>query len=177
DHYCDQTWVDTGATPDTTDNFLPKSGETDTEYVLGGTNQPLAISLISFTADPDADRECIDIAWETATEVETIGFYLWRSTSRDGEYEKIEDSFTSAKSVNSTQGAKYAYQDCNVYLGDDMNYFYKLEEVDMDNTKKNPFYGPIGPVSEHGSADQVTSAKNRSNSSDSSSTCFISTLK
>ncbi|MDZ7833213.1 MAG: DUF2341 domain-containing protein [Desulfobacterales bacterium] len=182
--YCFATWSDSGANWAfgtgrlelfNQDQNTPK--KTNPEYVLGGKNQPLAISLISFTADPDADRECIDIAWETATEVETIGYYLWRSTSRDGEYERIEDSFVSAKSIDSTQGAKYAYRDCDIYLGDDMNYFYKLEEVDMDNTRDNPFYGPIGPVSEHGSADQVTSARNRSNSSGSSSTCFISILK
>jgi|GEM_PF-1771008 len=177
DHYCDRTWEDSGATLLSANNYLFATGQTDTEYVLGGTNQPLAISLISFIADVDAAKECIDISWETATEVDTIGYYLWRSISRDGDYEKIEASFVSAKAVDSVHGAKYAYRDCDVYLGEDSSYYYKLEEVDMDNTKENPFYGPIGPVSKDGGANQISSAKSSGGSSGGSSTCFISSMQ
>ena len=180
DSYCDRTWADASATLNTTTNTLTKSNETQngppktyTEYVLGGTTKPLAIALASFTAEPDKNNKCIIISWETATEIDTVGFYLWKSDCKDGVYTLIADSFRQSEATAETQGAKYSYTDCTVDLEDSNSYYYKLEEIDFDNTKNNPFYGPVGPVSETESATQLSSVKNKSNDD---SGCFISTI-
>ena len=182
DAYCDTTWEDSGANWAFGTNQLELLGansqaqsqngppKTNPEYILGGINQPLAISLASFTAAV-ADG-CIDIFWETATEVDTVGFQLWRSESKNGVYELVPYSYTRSKSVTETRGAAYAFLDCSVALDGTTDYYYKLEEIDTDNAKDNPFYGPIGPVKETVSASQGNTGKASSGSS-----CFIGTLQ
>ena len=103
-----------------------------------------------------------------------MGFYLWKSDCRDGVYALIPDSFRQSEATAETQGARYSYTDCDVDLKDSDSYYYKLEEIDFDNTKDNPFYGPIGPVSETESATQLSSVKNKSKDD---SGCFIATLR
>ncbi len=178
DSYCDRTWADATATLNTTTNTLTKSGEiqngppkTYTEYILAGNDQPLAISLAYFTAAVADD--CIEISWETATEVDTMGFQLWRSESKNGQYTLIPGSFTASRSVTESQGATYAYTDCDVVLNNNTDYYYKLEEIDLDTEKGNPLYGPIGPVKETVSASQVSSATAKS----SDDGCFINSLQ
>ena len=70
-----------------------------------------------------------------------------------------------------TMGAAYAYTDCDVETGGDTVYYYKLEEIDMDNAKDNAFYGPIGPVKETLSASQTSEKDSNGDKS-----CFISIL-
>ncbi len=173
DQYCDRTWADAAATLNTTTNTLTKSGETGTEYILGGTDAPLAIALASFFAEVDDSGECIRVSWETATEIETIGFQLWRSIDKDGQYELITDSFIASQAVMESEGASYSFLDCDVYISNDSSYYYKLEEIDFDNTRNNPVYGPIGPVTETVSASQFSTSK--STGADSTG-CFIGAL-
>ena len=170
DNFCDRSWDDPGATLDTGADTLFLAEETGTEYILGGTDDPLAIVLISFTAAIN-DR-CIDIAWETATEVDTIGFQLWRSEEKNGTYTPIPESYTAAKAAVETAGAGYSFTDCHVVINDEVTYYYKLEEIGMDSTKDKQFHGPIGPVTECLIASQ-TVPQPRSNNNE---TCFISIL-
>ena len=172
DHYCDRTWADAAATLDTTANTLTKTGETGTEYILGGKDAPLAIALASFYAEYDKISDCIQITWTTASEVDTLGFQLWRSDTKDGPYTLIDDSFIASKTVTGTSGAEYSYLDCDVDLYTYMTYYYKLEEIDIDNTQKNSVYGPIGPVTDTVGASQVNTGKASSGSG-----CFIDSLQ
>lgn len=181
--YCYGTWTDSSANwafgtdqlellgsnaQDQSQNGPPK---TNPEYVLGGKNQPLAIALAYFTASFDDD--CIEILWKTATEVDTMGFQLWRSESKEGPYTLVPSSFTASKSVTESQGAAYAFTDCDVLTGNGIEYYYKLEEIDYDNEAENPLYGPIGPVAETVSASQVNNTKASNSSNDA---CFINSL-
>ncbi len=185
-YYCFGTWADPPATWDFANLRLRLLGEyqfgtpgtplaTNPEYVLGGINQPLAIALASFYAEFDkSSGDCIKITWETATEVDTIGFQLWRSLDRNGDYHLISGSFTASQSVTESAGASYSYVDCDVYKDTDTTYYYKLEEIDLDNTQGNKFYGPIGPVTETLSASQFSK---KATPSSSSGGCFIGALQ
>ena len=180
--YCYGTWTDSTANwafgtrqlellgANSKQQSQNSPSKTNPEYVLGGKNQPLAISLASFNASV-ADG-CIDIFWETATEVDTVGFQLWRSETKKGVYELVPYSYTRSTSVTETRGAAYAFTDCSVVLDGTTDYYYKLEEIDTDNAKENPFYGPIGPVKETVSASQGNTGKVSSGSS-----CFIGALQ
>jgi len=68
-------------------------------------------------------------------------------------------------------GAKYSFTDCDAELDGKTKYYYKLEEIDMDNSKDNPFYGPFGPVSEAVTATQPSAAKDSRDK-----VCFISVM-
>jgi hypothetical protein len=179
--YCYGTWSDSTAYWAFGTNQLELTGarglaqsqngppKTYPEYVLGGINQPLAISLAAFTAS--VKDKCIEIFWETATEIDTLGFELWRSEHKAGPYTLVAGSYTKSKSVMETMGASYSFTDCDANLDGKTAYYYKLEEIDMDNKKANPFYGPIGPVTEAVTATQPSAAKNSKDKA-----CFISIL-
>jgi hypothetical protein len=62
-----------------------------------------------------------------------------------------------------------------VDLDKNISYYYKLEEIDLDDSGKNPMYGPIGPVSETLGASQQENTPRSTNSDDSG--CFIKSLK
>lgn len=72
----------------------------------------------------------VKIEWDTATEMETAGFYLYRSRSPDGEFAVINDSLIPSKG-DSFSGATYSYVDVDVKAGD--TYYYILEEVELDS--------------------------------------------
>jgi hypothetical protein len=146
-NYCDRNWIAADESPDTVNKTLTKTGETGTEYILGGRDTPLAITLASFTATVTRDG-CVEIEWETATEIDTLGFYLWRSTEEYGEYEMISNSYTRSRSVMETMGASYAFTDCGVDFTSGDRYYYKLEEIEIGPKEARHFYGPMGPVSE-----------------------------
>jgi hypothetical protein len=94
-----------------------------------------AITLRSFAAVA-GDRHVL-ITWETATEIDTAGFFLQRSTLQSSGYERISDFFASEG--DQLSGAKYKFDDQNVV--NDVTYFYKLEIVDTSN--RSEFAGPI----------------------------------
>jgi len=143
---------------------------------LQGTQEPLAIVLASFTAAIAGD--CIEVEWETATEIDTIGFYLWRSDKSDSGYIQIDDSYTLSRSPMETIGARYAYTDCEVDINESARYYYELEELEMGETPASLFYGPIGPVSKNTEtvSEQLLPASAKSSNS-SGLACFIGTLK
>ena len=98
------------------------------EVTLPGT--PTAITLSSFTASQKGKK--VFVTWQTGTEIDNLGFNILRSESENGQYTKINKKLIRAKG-SSTKGASYKFKDKNVTFG--KTYWYKLEDVDSDNTK------------------------------------------
>ena len=71
----------------------------------------------------------IEIEWETATEVATAGFNLYRSQSEDGNYVQINEQMIPSRGT-AVSGATYTYEDQNVEAGE--TYYYLLEEIELD---------------------------------------------
>lgn len=71
----------------------------------------------------------IQIEWDTATELETAGFNLYRSPSADGEFIRINDKLIPSQGDGLT-GAAYTYDDQSVVGGE--TFYYLLEEVELD---------------------------------------------
>ncbi|MCA9875338.1 MAG: hypothetical protein KC441_16820 [Anaerolineales bacterium] len=68
----------------------------------------------------------VKVEWETATELDTAGFYLFRSQLPDGEYEQVNDAMIDSQG-SAVSGASYSYVDRDVEPG--KTYYYVLEEV------------------------------------------------
>jgi hypothetical protein len=95
-----------------------------------------AIELGSFTAIPKVGK--VILQWATETETDNAGFNIYRSTSKDGDYTKINTSLIPAQS-SSTQGASYEFVDNDVK--NRKTYYYKLEDVDLNG--QSTMHGPV----------------------------------
>jgi len=100
------------------------------------TVPPTLVTLIDFNAV--AGNSTVSLVWSTAGEIDNAGFNLYRSTSEDGEYIKINDSLISAQG-SSSQGASYEFIDKNVK--NRKTYYYKLEDIDLNGTAT--MYEPV----------------------------------
>jgi uncharacterized repeat protein (TIGR01451 family) len=128
----------------TDDPSTPQPGDPTTTVIKPG---PLAISLSSFTATRRSGGVAVN--WVTASEINTWGFHLYRST--DG-------SRTGAARVTATiipgqgrgqGGAVYSWLDRDAQPG--VAYSYWLQEVELNGTTYE--YGPAtagsSPASQH----------------------------
>jgi hypothetical protein len=126
------------------------------EWALGGPGgEPTAVALSSFTAEWD-DEEVL-VAWETALEIDTVGFNLWRSSSVDGGYERANDVLIPAASPGGVWGGSYAYADADVTPG--ATYYYKIEELEVGGARN--WYGPVSTEGSGPNAVILAEAKTR----------------
>jgi len=96
--------------------------------------KPTAITLVSFSAQAGADG--VTLAWETGTEIDNAGFNLYRATSADGSYTKVNDALIAAQG-DPVSGASYSFADAPGYG----TFYYKLEDVDLYGV--STLHGPV----------------------------------
>jgi hypothetical protein len=110
----------------------------DPEVTVGPEELPTAVTLLSLTAEPGI-RE-ITITWETATELDNLGFNLYRADSADGPWTQLNASLIrSLVPPGSPVGAVYGYEDSTIRAG--ITYYYRLEAVDVYG--QGEFHGPV----------------------------------
>ena len=69
------------------------------------------------------------LTWETASEVGTAGFNVYRADTPDGDFARINDELILAEGGELT-GAAYRFEDDGVSPG--RRYCYRIEEVEWD---------------------------------------------
>jgi hypothetical protein len=75
----------------------------------------------------------VAVNWDTATEVNTAGFNIYRSTSLDDEFVQINEAAGLIPGEGSAvSGAAYNFLDQNVEAN--TTYYYLLEEVEYNQT-------------------------------------------
>ncbi len=92
-----------------------------------------AVGLISF--DVAEVEQGIHVTWETGSEVNNLGFNLYRSVT-PGSQGALLDFFPAAGGVG---GAQYEYLDADVLP--DTTYYYTLEALDVNGTGQ--YFGPL----------------------------------
>jgi hypothetical protein len=118
------------------DNFrYVQVSTTSYSRFAGGVEGTNLIALVSFTAAP-LGRGVL-LAWQTASELDTAGFNLWRSDAADGPYARVNEALIPAAG-GPTWGASYTFTDVAVVAG--ATCYYKLEEVDVYGL--SAFHGP-----------------------------------
>jgi hypothetical protein len=85
-----------------------------------------------------ASTTSVEVEWVTASEINTVGFNLYRSQSSDGQYDQINDRMIPA-SPDPLIGGEYRYIDEGVEAS--LTYYYRLEEI--DTVGNSTFFGPI----------------------------------
>lgn len=98
--------------------------------------QPLAVTLASFSAMCTAGQP--EISWETVSELNTLGFNVWRNTSNSGPQDKLNASLIPAH-PGSPQGYMYTFVDTTAVAN--TTYYYWLEDISTGNVSS--FNGPI----------------------------------
>jgi subtilisin-like proprotein convertase family protein len=88
----------------------------------------LAITLESISAT--ATEEGVRVAWETASEVDNLGFHLYRTTDPAFVGERLTSELILSTSPGSGQGAFYEWTDTTAEAG--VAYYYTLEDVDVN---------------------------------------------
>jgi hypothetical protein len=94
------------------------------------------IELVSFTAD--GRKNSAAIGWETASEIDTAGFHLWRTDASATDYSRITDAIIPALG-GAFWGAEYGFEDTDVLSG--TTYFYKLQDIDYGG--RSGLHGPV----------------------------------
>ncbi len=88
----------------------------------------LLLSLLFLLLLSGCSKQGATITWETASEVNTAGFNLYRSTTPDGPWEKINDQLIPP-SQDPVSGGDYTFTDKTAGTG--QTYYYQLEEVEL----------------------------------------------
>lgn len=95
------------------------------QFMVGANNNPLPVVMLSFTGN--ANRSDAILRWATASEYNSRGFALERST--DGKNFRQVTFVTSAGNSNRTNN--YSYADKEVFVQNKVVY-YRLKQVDLD---------------------------------------------
>jgi hypothetical protein len=137
--YIDEVRIsDTDRTAEWLKTEYSNQSDPATFYNIGNEEEPAptAVDLISFTAT-GLDEEVL-VEWETAQEVDNLGFNLYRSTELGGSYSKLNRRLMPGL-LSSVTGKLYTYVDEDVTRS--VLYYYMLEDVDLDGTRT--MHGPI----------------------------------
>ncbi len=114
-----------------------------------------AVRLASFEAT--ASDQAVDLTWRTASELDNLGFHLYRSLSEAGPWTRLNASLIPGQG-SSPLGAAYAFRDADVLEG--TRYFYRLEDVDASS--KTTSHGPVSAVPQGSGASAAAPKRNTS---------------
>lgn len=98
---------------------------------------PTAVKLTSFTATGLPGH--VLVSWETTTEVDNLGFNLYRRPAGTPDYALQNESLIPSEGPGQVEGAQYTFVDNAVTAG--TTYEYLLEDVDRNGTRT-----PHGPA-------------------------------
>jgi hypothetical protein len=123
-----------------TDGGLGSTGPVDNGEVEDYISypKPTAVGLASFEAR--GGNRAITLQWETASEIDNLGFNLYRAESADGPWTQLNaDLIPSNVPPGSLAGATYTFKDQDVWGG--TVYYYRLESIDVQG--QSEFHGPV----------------------------------
>jgi hypothetical protein len=106
--------------------------------------------VFGFQAVQAFRQPTVVVEWSTASELNTVGFNVYRSETKDGPIIKVNDHLIPS-AADSVKGGNYTYRDSTVTLG--QTYYYWLEDVSSNGTtNKN---GPIVVKAESGGLSEL----------------------
>ncbi len=137
--YLDDTEVGTGSeflfvAAEHPGSYSLKCVVSDGEYTDEVTwGQVTKVELQSFSAIHEPYKGVI-LDWETANEVDNLGFFIYRSLTKEGEYAQLNN-----KLIPTRKDGQYSYSDTTTVPG--RTYYYKL--VDMSVSGWSGEHGPV----------------------------------
>jgi hypothetical protein len=105
-------------------------------FILSLSQETTSVELLSFEAVSLASA--VELTWETASEIDNLGFHLYRSKDGDGPFERITHQLIPGLG-SSPAGANYRYVDSGLENGS--TYYYQLEDIETNGTTER--HGPV----------------------------------
>ncbi len=113
-------------------------------YAMISDYVPTAVDLISFTAEGTQDG--ILLKWETASEIDNLGFNIYRADTLYGDRTQINAELIPSEAAGSPSGASYQYLDDTALAGH--QYYYWLEDIDISGVSlPTSMNGPVDAIS------------------------------
>ena len=107
------------------------------DYLLN-VGYPTAVELRWFEVT-DANNKAVTLGWETVSEIDNLGFNLYRAETIDGERIKVNaELIPSLVNPGSPSGAVYEYTDTAVRQGEALDKDMATEESGRDKTRPGP---------------------------------------
>jgi hypothetical protein len=106
-------------------------------YDVGEEELPTAVTLAFFGAYATGGNVVVE--WRTVSEVDLLGFYLYRSTAPESGYSQVSDGLIPADAPDMPAGSEYRWVDGDTSAG--TTYYYKLEIVDYHGDRTS--HGPV----------------------------------
>jgi hypothetical protein len=108
---------------------------------------PTTVTLASFTATAVDDGVLLE--WQTASEVDLLGFHLYRAETADGPQTRLNADLIPGQAPGSPVGGIYEFVDEAVAPG--VTYYYWLEGVDIHGraTRHGPVSAQASPGSQY----------------------------
>ena len=100
------------------------AAEFDQIYFSEQAISPLPVELVSFTGN--LNKNCVDLKWQTKTEINNYGFDIECSVQDENNWEKI--GFVEGNG-NSNSPKYYIFSDEKITFG---KYYYRLKQIDND---------------------------------------------
>ena len=99
--------------------------------------QPTAVDLAAFDAAPQGNG--VLLTWETASELDNLGFNIYRAESQAGQLVQINQHLIASQNLGGTVGAAYSFLDSSAVPG--ATYYYWLEDIDLSGATTK--HGPV----------------------------------
>ncbi|MBN1659032.1 MAG: proprotein convertase P-domain-containing protein, partial [Anaerolineae bacterium] len=112
-------------------------GATGGEVEDDPTPAPTAVFLVRFEAATTGGA--VHIEWETVSEIDHLGFHLYRSDPSSRVTLKLNEALIASQAPGTPSGAIYTWTDLEVEPG--VTYSYELEDVDIHGTVTR--HGPV----------------------------------
>ena len=96
------------------------------------------VILVGWLAACSGQPASVIVEWSTETEVDTVGFNLYRATAPEGPFVQVNDELIPS-AADPLVGGRYVYTDSAVIAG--QVYYYELEDIDASGARTR--HGPI----------------------------------
>jgi len=110
-------------------------------YSVMFSSLPTAVTLAGF--DARGRDGAVELSWETASELDNLGFHVYRAPSADGPWTRISSSLIRGLG-SSPEGKRYSWLDSGLTNG--VTYSYRLEDVDRSGVVTS--HGPVSGTPE-----------------------------
>jgi hypothetical protein len=99
----------------------------------GTVDGPLSVALSGFTAYYNAPKSQVTLKWRTDSEINNLGFDVYRSESLDGTFTKVNQTHIPGAGTDGTSHS-YRFIDESVEVG--KTYYYCLEDISYSGKRE-----------------------------------------